>query len=293
MKAFRFTGKIAVPGAYVGVPMATYHDGPCDGFSVSSSSIRRFMRSPEHYWATSPFNPERAERPDTAAMAIGRAAHCLAFELDAFGRHFAVRPEEWKDYRTKEAQLWKETVIADGKTPLTPEDMTTVQAMVERLRAEPEAVALFRHGLPELTLAAKDEATGIWLLSRPDYIPASPARGPVDYKTTNDAAPEKWSRSAFDFGYHIQAALMIETIKAITGVEREFVWMVVQETSAPYSVVTMRWEPEQIAYGRRRLRDALDRMARCIERQEWPGYPSPSSVVTPFYIRKDIEENGQ
>jgi hypothetical protein len=66
-------------------------------------------------------------------------------------------------------------------------------------------------------------------------------------------------------------------------------WFVVQEKEPPYCVSVHRWEPDQIMYGRRRVRDLLDQIAKCVETGEWPGYGPASSLVTPFYIQRQIE----
>ena len=34
----------------------------------------------------------------------------------------------------------------------------------------------------------------------------------------------------------------------------------------------------------------LDRLALCIEEGDWPGYGEPQSVVTPNYLRREIDD---
>ena len=291
MQAIRYKGQpIAKSGAYFGVPIEDYHSGHlCDGWSVSSSSLKRMLQSPAHYWAACKRNPEREPEERSDALDMGAAAHCAALEPEKFAEQFVV--SEYDDFRSKEARAWREAARGTGKIVLTEDQHRTVKRMAARLAQEPEALALFRDGLPELTFAHQDEHTGLWLLARPDFVPADPSRGLVDYKTARTADPGAWSRQAFDLAYPLQAALALHVVEKATGEKRPTFWFVVQESASPHVVTTLRLEPEQIAYGRQQMRDALDRLARCIETGRWPGYvEGPTSVVTPRYLSHLIEE---
>lgn len=268
MKAFKYDGKpITKDGIYVDVPMDDYHSGHlCAGRSVSSTALKRAARpkgSLKHYFAKSPYNPERVIEPRTEALDFGQAAHCRAFEPEKFDGQYLVSP--YPDFKTKEAQQWKAGHIAEGRVVLTAGQFMTVARMAVALKAEPMAVSLFADGLPELTYVAKDEATGIYMLTRPDFQPASLARGPTDYKTAVSAEPEKWSRQAFDLGYHVQVGLALHVMELVEGEKRPTFWMIPQEKEEPYAVGVMRWEPDQIAYGQRIMRRSLDNLGRAFE----------------------------
>lgn len=289
MKAYRFTGEpIAHPGAYVGVDIDHYHAGPCAGRSVTASSLKRASRSMAHFWAYCAWNPDREPQEETDALRKGKAAHVLGLEPERFAEQFAVSP--YDDYRSKEARAWKEATMATGKLCLKQAELDHLQRMADALRKHPEAAALFRNGLPEMTFAAPDEATGIWLLTRPDFTPAAAGRGLADYKTAEDASPDAFGRAAFNYSYQLQVALALDVVAKVTGELRPTMWFVVQEKDPPFAVAVYRWEPDQIQYGRRRVRDLLDGIAHCIERGEWPGYGEPQSLVTPNYLKREIEE---
>lgn len=286
--AYRYRPPIRVPGAYVDVPIEAYHGQPCDGPSVSSTGLKRVLRSPAHYFARSPLNPNRAEDQRSDALDLGQAAHCAALEPDAFEERHVVCP--FDSYRSKDAQAWKAEMHEAGKLILTEEQRSTVFAMAAELRRHPIALALFRGGVAELTFAAKDEPTGLWTLARPDFCPAAAERGLVDYKTAADASPESFGKAAFNYGYEVQVALALETVERATGERRPTFWMVVQEKEPPFAVAVYEWTPEQITWGRRKMRDALDILAGCIERGVWPGYSTdPQPLSAPVWINKQIE----
>lgn len=289
MRAYKWSGnKISKPGAYVGLPIDVYHGDPVSGRYVTASALGRASRSMAHFWAYCPWNPDR-EPPDvdTDALRLGRASHVLAFQPDLFESQFATCPYG-DDYRVREARLWKETLSPD-LLPLKPKELATILRMASALRKSEDARNLFRNGLPEMSFVAKDEATGLYMLSRPDFTPAHHQRGLVDYKTTVDGAWEAFGRSAFNYGYDLQGALALDVVAAATGELRPAYWIVAQEKEPPYCVSVHRMEADQILYGKRRVRDLLDRIAWAIEAGEWPGYGPAQSLVTPYYVQRQIE----
>jgi PDDEXK-like domain of unknown function (DUF3799) len=292
MKAYKWNGRITAPGAWLGVPINSYHaiDQPAvEGCFVTASGLGRAERSLEHFWAYCPWNPER-EPPDvdTDALRIGKAGHVLAFQPDLFEAQFAMSP--YADYRSGEARAWKQTTLASGRLPMKEAELTPLLRMADKLRKDPDASKLFQNGMPEMSFAAKDDATGIWMLTRPDFTPASAGRGLCDYKTTVNGAFEAFGRSVFNYGYDIQAALALDVVAAATGELRPCMWFISQEKDPPFAVSVHRTEPDQLLQAKRRIRDLLDRIARAIETGVWPGYGPAQPVQTPFYIQRRIEE---
>lgn len=304
MKVYQWKPRdiISRPGAYVGVPMEVYHSGKlCAGRSVSSTGLKRVRKSPLHYWRDSPYNPAPVPVKPKAALGVGQAAHCRAFEPEKFDSRFEV--SRFRDYKTDAAQEWRDSVIADNRTPLRGEEFAMIARMADKLREDETAVSLFTDGLAEITYAAQDAATGIWMLTRPDWLPASTQRGPSDYKTCLSAEPAAWGRQAFDLGYDVQVGLALHVLELIEGETRPTFWMVAQEKDEPHIVSTFRWEQDQIRYGMAEMRGALDRLGAAfqvwdnldpaVKAKAWPAYTTgPTSVVTPNYLRRAVEEVG-
>ena len=290
MKVFKWNGeKISRPGAYLGLPIDVYHDDPVTGRFVTAGSLSRAARSLKHFWTFCQWNPEK-EPPDVDvdALRLGKASHLLAFEPELFERQFEVCPYG-DDYRSKDARDWKAELRPDV-LPIKPKEHLNILRMADVLRKDPDARDLFKNGMPEMSFVAKDEATGIYTLARPDFTPASNRRGLVDYKTSQDGSWDAFGRAAFNYDYDLQVGLALDTVAQSTGEIRPGFWMVVQEKEPPYAVSIHRWEPDQILYGRRRVRDLLDRIGRAIETGEWPGYGPPQPLKTPFFIQRAIDE---
>lgn len=293
MRAYKFNGTaISTPGAWLGVPIDTYHGlqgAAVEGPFMTASMFGRAERSMLHLFAYAPWNPDR-EPPEenTDALRLGKAAHVLAFQPDLFSEQFVISPHA--EFRSGEAKAWKSATLASGKLPLKEEEMSRLLRMADVLRKDPDASKLFQNGLPEMSFMAKDEATGIWLLTRPDFTPGSSGRGICDYKTTADGSFAAFGRAAFNYGYDIQAALALDVVAQATGEMRPCFWIISQEKEAPFAVSVHRFEPDQILHAKRRIRDLLDQIARCLESGVWPGYGPAQPVQTPYWVQRRIEE---
>jgi hypothetical protein len=174
-----------------------------------------------------------------------------------------------------------------------------IEEMTKALRRSPQVSGAFTAGRPEVSFFHRDEETGVILKARVDWWPDDRVLHPVqEFKSALSIDPEELSRDVFARGYHIQAALQIDAIQAVTG-ERVSVAHIVQEKEPPYLAELRMFTPEQIDHGRRLYRRALRIFAECWERHlagkparvAWPGYTeTPQYFETPFYIQKEMEE---
>lgn len=289
---------IATPGVYEGVPIDVYHGANlCDGPSISSSGLRTiWSESPAHYWAGSALNPKRAPAADKPQFAVGRLAHKLLLEGRAgFEDEFAVRPEEWSDWRSKDAKMWREAMLAEGKTVVTPEDMELVVGMAESLRAHPLVKAPYRilDGMVEKSLVFRHAETGVWLKSRPDVIP-NDSGDLVDLKTTVSVTTDALEKSLGSYGYQMQAALAAMALKATTGIEMQsfsFVWV---EKAPPFCVRVTALRSEDLLRGAMQVDAAARIFADCLESGVWHGPGGTQSdaeyLALPSFAAKRIDD---
>jgi hypothetical protein len=271
--------------------MEVYHSDCCVGPSISSGGLNTINNEcPAIYWGQSYLNPQGRPGIDTKALAVGKAAHALALGEPEFAKNFAILP--FDSLRTNEAKAWRDKTEAEGKVILRDDDFQMVKDMADAITRSPQCSRAFRNGKPERSLIWKDEQTGVWLKSRPDWLPDDPANGwAIDYKTTADLRPRKFSAQAFECGYHLQAALQMDACKAVLGVEPIGIGHVVQEKSPPYLAELRLFTPEQIAFGRREYRRALGIFARCWQTKRWPGYTTEAAYIeTPYYIAQKMED---
>lgn len=265
-----------------------YHGQPCDGPSVSRSNLwTLWKKSPAHMFDAWSGNPNAASHDETEALIFGRCAHLLVTNEERFGKEFIV--SEYADFRSKEAQLWKAAQGAAGKTVITHKMADTLTAMANVASKDQRLRRLLKHGEGEMSYLFKDHATGIWLKAKPDWVPSG--SGPIlDYKTSVDASPEAFDRAALSYGYHVQAALGLNALQAVANDSRIGFVNIIQEKTRPYCIELVSFEPDEIKWGEAILRKSLDRLAKCLERSEWPGYSKGVRALRrPHFMNNDAE----
>ena len=144
-------GKITTPGIY-DLPIEVYHSDVTDGPSISSSGLRMIEdKSPLHYWDTSPLNPDREPQQDKPYFSLGRAVHTLILGEDGFATNYAVRPEEFPDWRTKAAYAANTFVVAGAMAagggasePPPPQPASRDAAMLTRPTARVICISLLQ-----------------------------------------------------------------------------------------------------------------------------------------------------
>lgn len=270
--------KVTAPGVWQ-LPMAVYHSDCCAGPSISSSGLRTiWSQSPAHFFHDSPYNPNRPEPKDRPHFSLGRAAHHLLYLGETgFSDEFVVRPSEWADWRTKEARLWRDAAILDGKTVLTDGEIEAIKGMAVALGKHPlvrpgPGQSGILDGAVERSLIWQDEKTGVWLKSRPDNIPSGSGLF-ADLKTAESVSDESLERSLASFGYHMQAALVAMASEAVLGLPADaftfaFVWV---EKAPPHCVRVTVLTGEDLERGRMQLRRSIDQFAACVKSGVWPG----------------------
>lgn len=284
--------KIEHAGAYR-MSMDWYHDQCCAGPSVSSSGLRTiFMESPWHFWAKSSLNPHRySDGDESDALILGRAAHALILGEEDFDAKFIYVPSDAprkpttqqikaydegraSDIAVESVEFWRAfDAKAESRKMLTEVQVKHIKHMAENLAKSPEAREALGDGLAEISLIWQDEATGVWLKSRPDMIPSNGA----DYADLKTFSPRsKYTkvavqRAVTDHAYNMQMALGAMGAEAVFGATAAECILIFVQSAPPYVVVPVRLDEDAMYYGRVMCRHAIDTFARCMESGEWPG----------------------
>lgn len=294
--------KLLTQGMHLSVPIEFYHTQCTEGVSLSSSAMRDILPEcggcPAYFWAESSLNP-KAEDFDSEAMAFGRAVHALVLGEPEFLKHFVVSP--FDDFRAKPAKEWLEGYAwrKDTRQIIKAEKFEKMVAMSETVKRTPQTSNCFEQGKPEVSMIWKDDEFGVMLKSRPDFMPERPSdHFMLEYKSARSVESFAMSKQAFALGYDIQASLVYDGYKALTGEEPLGLAHVNQEKDAPFLAALFMFDGEQLEIGRRRRRKAMRRFAECYELHlagkpaeiAWPGFTTePSFYQTPTHILKQME----
>lgn len=215
---------------------------------LSSSQVKTLLSNPYEYYAKLP-------REETLSMTLGSATHCLVLEPHLFDRDFAIEPI--CDARTKEGKAIKAEFAkqSEGKTVLTAVQGELARAMSSAVLAS-RAGTLFSEGIAEQSIIGfVEDAEGNKYPARcrPDF---RAGRIIVDFKTTQDASPDGFTKAIANLAYYIQAAFYID-VCASAGIEiARFVFVAV-ESKAPHMVGVYDISPEWIEFGRSEYKRAL------------------------------------
>lgn len=259
------------PGIYGGISNADYHANP----ALGSTSLKTLAtKTPAHYqW-------DKAHPKTSDAFDLGTAVHSLILEGDESG----VEVFDFPAWTTKAAKESRETSRAAGLIPMLKKDWRQVLAMTDAVMAHPVARELFTGHKAEESVFWEEE--GQMFKCRPDAWKPGQL---VDLKTTVNADPREFGKTAYNFGYHQSAAHYTGGVFNATGEHLPFIFVLV-EKAAPYLVSVVQLDDEAVESGRM-LNDRAKRIYReCVENNTWPGYPTAELISLPMWAIYKAEE---
>lgn len=279
---------IQEPGFYR-CSLDRHHGQPCDGPSVTSGVLRKMeLATPADVWAFHKLNPDRWPDQDKTALRLGRAmAAYVEGGMDVVGQHFLLLPADKPSRPTtqqrvafaegratdagkRSVEFW-EAIEADPRDPLSDAEFQMIRDMGKVLAADPAASAVMG-GEPEVTMAWRDEETGLWFLARPDTVSFDGTL--TDYKKINtQGRPFSYrvvDSRITDHGYDMQGAFGCEVFEALTQAWPTF-GVIAQWDAAPHHVILREISEEDLRIAQWRNRRAARRFAECLASGHWPG----------------------
>lgn len=272
----QLTPELAAKGCFVtDMPNDEYHCYP----AISKSGLDLVERSPEHY-------EYRVPRSSTRAMEIGTAIHAAILEPDRFKDEYVLL----KDTHVRTASEYKQAIKAhSSEKVLVSHEADKVSGMQESIYANQSAASLLKQdGHRELSVFATDPETGVLLKCRFDLLTTDYIG--VDLKKTTDIRPEKFSRSVYDYRYHVQDAFYSYVFELAAGFALKAFKILAVEVDMPNPSHVYQLDDEAKAEGNRAFRRNLETYAKCAESKDWHGYNIESELLSlPTWIMNQIE----
>lgn len=285
----------AVPpndGIYSRIPEDVYHG---DLGSLSSSGARALLTTTPEEFDWNRRNDRAVNRNFdyghvTHKMVLGEGNQLALLDPKVCGHdakgNIAKQPQSTAEWKAAEALARKQ-----GKIPVAKWDMEKAQTMAGRVFQHRVAGRLLSKGSAEHSIYWHDDATGVRLRCRPDFLTDGLGRPIcVDYKTATSANPRQFQRAVQDYGYHCQQAFYEDGLREL-GLEDVGFLFVVQSKTAPFTVSVCSIDPADVELGRRQNRAAIELFARCTESGRWPGYDGIQQVSLAGWATKAIEES--
>ena len=239
--------------------------------AIAGSDAKHIIKpkTPLHYAA---HMAGEIKREPSKSMTLGIVSHVAVLQPQLLDTSFLVKPEGKEgDFRTKEGKEWKASI---GTTPiLDADEARAVRGIRDSIAAHSAARELLAECDTEVALFA-EHRTGLWIKGRVDAlkVPSDLETVIVDVKTTSAGADYgTFSRQAAQLNYHLSAAWYCH-LAGLNGLPpARFYWVVV-EVTPPFAVAVYEIAPDALDLGASMMSDALQLIAECEDRGEWPGY---------------------
>lgn len=195
--------------------------------------------------------------------------------------------------RAKWCRDWRALQEAAGKIVLDAEDMATVRECAQAVEANDDARELLRKCIYR-------ESTLVW-----ETVARTPCKARldawggglvVDIKTTTDASPAGFARSAYDLGYHLQAAWYVDLLDYALGIDPPVANLLGIEPPAFYFIavekdtrlVTVHHATQDfLQRGREAYGRALEQFEEAWQSGVWPGYaPGIHDLDVPAWVTR-------
>lgn len=262
----------------------TNEDYHGDTSRISKSGLD-LMGCPLDYY-TAYLDPNAPPRKTTKALELGSLAHCALIEEAYLAARYAVLPPS-APARPTSKQLNAKAPSADtveniewwrrfnernqGKYTVSQADYDTARRMADVARKHPVVAALFEFGMAERVVHWTDPLTGVACRLRFDWLSES-CNWLTDYKTTEDASPQGFGRSAHKYRYPVQGSYYLDGLWHGAGCHVDGFAFIAQEKSYPYKVAVYYMRQEDFNLGRELYAHDLETYKRCKEDNYWPGY---------------------
>ncbi|GAB4292648.1 MAG: hypothetical protein Kow0067_19300 [Coriobacteriia bacterium] len=250
-------------GFLITEPASVYHAKAKD--NLSSHQLADFRRCPKLYRRKQlGLIPQR----DSAAYALGRAAHVLILEgRERFEAEFAVggpiNPKTGQPFgvQTKAFADWAASV---GRPVLSDADAALLEQMRAGVHDHVFARELLRSGVAEGVVRA--EYGGVACQARIDWLNPIDGRGIVDLKTCDNL--DDFERDAHRYGYAHQMAFYRELVVEACGVELE-VHLIAIEKREPYRCGVWQLSRRLLDRAADENLAAINELKRCREHDIW------------------------
>lgn len=256
--------------------------------AISRSELWKIKESPEKfkYYKDNPVKP-------TPSLIFGQALHKIVLETADFFKDFEIMPEF--NRRTKEGKSAYDDFMSRNadKTVISEDVFTECCAMMQAIDKNNFCRQLLA-GQKEVPFFWVDELTGEQCKCRADCITRiNDINYIIDLKTTANADTSEFMKKSIDYGYHVQAAMYTEGVKANIGGECQFIFIAI-EKEPPYSINIMQCSEIYMKYGYDDYRHLLGLYHECKEENNWYGYLGKyndiNSIGLPSWIAKEYEK---
>jgi len=285
---------------------------------ISPSDIKSCSTPAEFYYKKFIETEEEKEEKETKATILGKAIHTLILERkkvdDIFWVFRKPYPDKTMNFTANKEEKARQEIINEGKTLLEEKDYENILQLANNIDKyiSPELIdspeAIIEHSFYAKIIFDKDgvfqkiedvkdfaeleedrknkDFIIIPVCTKPDLL--RPDIGfQVDIKSCVSAHPVKFSKDAYQLGYHIQVAMGLDITSAVMNTSIDTFLFLALEKTPPY-LGALYDAVNFIDYGRSIYRKRLLSIYRYAKKNFWPGYSIYSPMEGDEEINKPI-----
>lgn len=237
------------------------------------------------------------------ALVFGTVAHSVILRQDDWDADIEVMNPDYKDYRNPTARAWRNTMVAQGKFPVTQTEWESILAMRTEYENSGLANSLSAAGDAEVSIFWRCPETECLCKVRWDFLPErdwalKKGHPAFDYKTARSLID--WPAvNCRQYGLQLRAALYYESLIAAFGAPVNYAFLV-QEKEHPFEM-QCHWlallaghanqhHAEFIADGRAQLLEIKKRFRECQRSGKWQRRKELVEFSIPRGLGKKLRE---
>lgn len=239
--------------------------------------------------------PKRPTAAQLAIVAVG--------QLDSKGK-----PKKPSEAAMRSVSFWADWNEANkGKMPLDAGQEELVKRCADALHSNDDFAKLMAGGTSQVTFRVKGEHVSLqcrpdrWCEEGGELTDGMPAI--LDVKTIQELPADDFDPAMEDhlprhiakFGYHLGSFLYPEIVANVMkyqdGFRPKFILCFVEKTE-PFAVTCRPMDDTAIDVGERVCRDAIHKLVRCVQTNEWPEKWCKQLATVglpPYFVRKALE----
>jgi len=273
---------------------------------LSSSSIKIILQNPQKFYIKYILKKEKNKTERSEALKIGSATHAYLTEREEFKKKYFIQLE-YLNKNTNKYKALAQEVKKSGKEILDKDKFFDLMGMKKSLfnsviynKEDLESAGLnsekplkgdyvFTDGYAEKSIFWKDKETGLILKSRPDYFKIDGLFNFInDFKTVASAEENDFGRAIYLYGYYIQAAMELDAVFQLTGINGNFLNSTV-EKEYPYCAAFYSYNDALIEMGKESIKKALSIFLECKKNNEWTSYQkSMKDISMPYWAENKV-----
>lgn len=255
-----------------------YHAAP--GVSKSHLDVIN-GKSLMHYWHKY-LNPEREAEKTTPAKMLGTAIHSVVLEPDLFTSGYVPNPGIERRSNAGKAEYAAFVKENEGKLILEDEDYQRCLQIRDAVHRHPVARGLLSGGKAEQTFFALDPDTGELVKCRYDYLLDGGSMA-VDVKSTEDASPIGFGKSAANYRYDLQPPWYFDILDILYGEVPKAWAFLAFEKDPPYAIGIYYARQEQMIVARDTARRDFMRIVTAKRMWAEAQKADPAALLNDFW----------